>query len=130
MNKDEALKLALEALRMADELCRGYGVDFKEYGLEFDKDIQVKYRETITAIKEALAQPVQHREGHWCADLTCSRCYSADFRFKHTTPPLPERQRGMKLLRLLDCWTWRRGSVCSQCRSATSAPAAASALLT
>jgi len=35
----------------------------------------------------ALAQPVQHREGHWCADLTCSRCYGADFRFKHTTPP-------------------------------------------
>jgi hypothetical protein len=55
----EALKLALEALRMADELCRGHGVDFKEYKLEFDKDIQVKYREAITAIKEALAQPAQ-----------------------------------------------------------------------
>ena len=27
----EALKLALEALKMADELCRGHGVDFKEY---------------------------------------------------------------------------------------------------
>jgi hypothetical protein len=57
--EQEALKLALEALRMADELCRGHGVDFKEYGLEFDKDIQIKYREAITAIKEALAQPVQ-----------------------------------------------------------------------
>jgi hypothetical protein len=55
----EALKLALEALRMADELCRGHGVDFKEYGLEFDKDIQVKYRKAITAIKEALAQLAQ-----------------------------------------------------------------------
>jgi uncharacterized alkaline shock family protein YloU len=53
----EALKLALEALRMADELCRGHGVDFKEYGLKFDRDIQVKYKEAITAIKEALAQP-------------------------------------------------------------------------
>jgi hypothetical protein len=55
----EALKLALEALRMADELCRGHGVDFKEYGLKFDRDIQVKYKEAITAIKEALAQPAQ-----------------------------------------------------------------------
>jgi hypothetical protein len=55
----EALKLALEALRMADELCRGHGVDFKEYGLEFDRDIQVKYKDVITAIKEALAQPAQ-----------------------------------------------------------------------
>ena len=51
----EALKLALEALKMADELCRGHGVDFKEYGLEFDRDIQVKYKDAITAIKEALA---------------------------------------------------------------------------
>ena len=61
----EALKLALEALRMADELCRGHGVDFKEYGLEFDKDIQVKYREAITAIKEALAQPAQEPVAHF-----------------------------------------------------------------
>ena len=52
----EALKLALEALKMADELCRGHGVDFKEYGLEFDRDIQVKYKDAITAIKEALAE--------------------------------------------------------------------------
>ena len=59
MTKDEALKLALEALKMADELCRGHGIDFKEYGLEFDRDIQVKYKDAITAIKEALAQPEQ-----------------------------------------------------------------------
>ena len=59
MTKEEALKLALDALRMADELCRGHGVDFKEYGLEFDADIQVKYREAIIAIEEALAQPAQ-----------------------------------------------------------------------
>jgi len=39
----------------------------------------------------ALAQPVQHREGHWCADLTCSRCYGADFRFKHS-PHLPVQE--------------------------------------
>jgi hypothetical protein len=59
MTDKEAMKLALEALRMADELCRGHGVDFKEYGLEFDRDIQVKYKDAIAAIKEALAQPEQ-----------------------------------------------------------------------
>jgi hypothetical protein len=91
MTQTDALKLALEALEMADELCKGHGVDFKEYGLEFDRDIQVKYKDAITAIKEALAQPEQepvvHSDGFWCADLTCKKCYSADFRFKHTTPP-------------------------------------------
>jgi hypothetical protein len=59
MTDKEAMVMALEALRMADELCRGHGVDFKEYGLEFDRDIQVKYKDAITAIKEALAQPEQ-----------------------------------------------------------------------
>ena len=28
-----------------------------------------------------------HRDGFWCVDLTCAKCYSADFRLKHTTPP-------------------------------------------
>jgi hypothetical protein len=32
-------------------------------------------------------EPVAHRDGYWCVDLTCKKCYSADFRFKHTTPP-------------------------------------------
>ena len=59
LSVEDTLKLALEALKMADELCRGHGVDFKEYGLEFDRDIQVKYKDAITAIKEALAQPGQ-----------------------------------------------------------------------
>jgi hypothetical protein len=34
---------------------------------------------------------VAHRDGFWCADLTCKKCYSADFRFKHTTPPAAQR---------------------------------------
>jgi hypothetical protein len=86
----EALKLALEALRMADELCRGHGVDFKEYGLEFDRDIQVKYKDVITAIKEALAQPAQERN-------FCSRCgkRTADLTTIHTcTPPPQEKNNG------------------------------------
>ena len=32
-------------------------------------------------------EPVAHRDGYWCADLTCSKCYGADFRLKHTPPP-------------------------------------------
>jgi hypothetical protein len=42
--------------------------------------------------REALAQPEPmlllqpHREGFWCADLTCSKCYTADFRLKHASP--------------------------------------------
>ena len=27
-----------------------------------------------------------HRDGFWCVDLTCAKCYSADFRLKHTPP--------------------------------------------
>ena len=117
----EALKLALEALRMADELCRGHGVDFKEYGLEFDRDIQVKYKDAITAIKEALAQPAQEPPPWWpavenilteyglqaidfVADFNaalagrewnfCERCgkRTADLTVIHTcTPPLQEK---------------------------------------
>jgi hypothetical protein len=46
-------------------------------------------------------QLVAHREGFWCVDLTCKKCYSADFRFKHkssvdkkslTTPAQPEER--------------------------------------
>jgi hypothetical protein len=69
----EALKLALEALRMADELCRGHGVDFKEYGLEFDRDIQVKYKDAITTIKEALAQPAQEPVDDYIASIIAAR---------------------------------------------------------
>ena len=77
MTKDEALKLALEALDIVK--------------IHFTQNRHVN--EAITAIKEALAQPapvqepVAHSDGYWCVDLTCKKCYGADFRFKHTTPP-------------------------------------------
>lgn len=29
----------------------------------------------------------RHLEGFWCKDLTCKKCYSADFRFKHAIQP-------------------------------------------
>jgi hypothetical protein len=57
--KDEALKLALEALEMAHELEENYGVDFKKYGLKVDKDIRAKYEKALAVIKQALAAPVQ-----------------------------------------------------------------------
>jgi len=101
----EALKLALEALEEArtnDDSCE-----------KWDRN-----KEAITAVKEALAQPEQlvaHREAFWCVDLTCKKCYGADFRFKHkssvdkkflTTPAQPDafeqgRQEGMKQERAL-----------------------------
>jgi len=46
-------------------------------------------------------EPVAHREAFWCVDLTCKKCYGADFRFKHkssvdkeslTTPAQPEER--------------------------------------
>lgn len=50
-------------------------------------------RGQLETIKEAFTQQEQkpvlllqpHREGFWCADLTCSKCYTADFRFKHAS---------------------------------------------
>jgi len=67
MTKDEALKLALEALDSSSKLINGHGTKF---GLEgamdgyyrgcFDVDGNNKLlNEAITAIKEALAQPAQ-----------------------------------------------------------------------
>ena len=67
--------------------------------LEFIENSECGTADLEARIKEALAQtqePVGHRDGYWCADLTCKKCYSADFRFKHknsvdkeslTTPP-------------------------------------------
>ena len=65
MTKDEALKLALEALENSDKLINGSG---NHFGLEgamdgyysgcFDVDGNNKLlKQAITAIKEALAQP-------------------------------------------------------------------------
>jgi hypothetical protein len=82
MTKDEAMKMALEAL----EFFKGLSLSMNEIE---------RAEEAITAIKEALAQPEQepmlliqsHRDNFWCVDLTCNKCYGADFRFKHATPP-------------------------------------------
>jgi len=30
-----------------------------------------------------------HRDGFWCVDLTCKKCYGADFRFKHVPQQRP-----------------------------------------
>ena len=55
MTKDEALKLALEALCVAVEPKKG-----KVYAREFEPiDCFAMHEQAITAIKEALAQPEQ-----------------------------------------------------------------------
>jgi hypothetical protein len=73
----EAMKQMLEAL----EWCHG--------------GEPIGTAEAIKAGKQAIAdlenqEPVAHRDGYWCASLTCKKCYSADFRLKHTTHP-PQR---------------------------------------
>jgi hypothetical protein len=57
VSTERALDLALEALEMAHELEEGYGVNFKKYGLEVDKDIRAKYATAIAAIKQARSAP-------------------------------------------------------------------------
>ena len=84
MTKDEALKLALEALE-ADELDM---VDDGNGNMVFRKE------QAITAIKEALAQPKQEplawistgtaRMIHWTADKPA---YGDDWVPLYTTPP-------------------------------------------
>ena len=73
MSKDETLKLALEALRLYQRTLAPVATQFKGVA-------------AVAAIEQALAAPVVHRDGHWCMDLTCKKCYSADFRLKHTIP--------------------------------------------
>jgi hypothetical protein len=55
MTDRQLMQQALDALKIADELCDGHGVDFKEYGLKVDKDIQRKYKKAITALRDRLA---------------------------------------------------------------------------
>lgn len=50
------------------------------------------------------AQPEQHIDGRWCADLSCGKCYSADFRFKHAPPaPIAAPAQGNPRPRSDDC---------------------------
>ena len=81
--KDEALKLALEFIDSVKV-----------------HPTQIAARDAIhTTIKQALAATAGHRDGHWCVDLTCKKCYSADFRLKHTTPPAAPVQEPVYHLR-------------------------------
>jgi hypothetical protein len=60
MTKDEALKLALEALKFADSNC---DIDFLE-----DREVKEKITPAITAIKAALAQQVQEPQYEYLID--------------------------------------------------------------
>ena len=99
MTDKEAMKLALEALRMAYELCEGHGVDFKEYGLKFDKDIPAKYDNAIIALKERLAQPEQEPMA-WAALIDENQRLRAELKL----PPHPHSQHLCKSL-------WRGKSI-------------------
>ena len=69
MTKDEALKLALEALCVAVEPKKG-----KVYAREFEPiDCFAMHEQAITTIKEALAQPEQDGDCKKCKD-GCPAC--------------------------------------------------------
>ena len=75
----EEMKIELEelAVRFSEGWHEGIKIDASDIML-------------LNKAAQALAQeqePVGHCDGYWCADLTCKKCYSADFRFKHITPP-------------------------------------------
>jgi hypothetical protein len=63
MTKDEALKMALEALKLInlEFVCGNGSHNAKKDRHEWDEDCPItnRWREAITAIKEALAQPEQ-----------------------------------------------------------------------
>jgi hypothetical protein len=60
-------------------------------GCDICDEVDAAYNSGVEHTKKALAAqpaPAAHRDGHWCVDLTCKKCYSADFRLKHSaTPP-------------------------------------------
>jgi hypothetical protein len=89
--KAEYLKSVESGCITLDELREANAeLDATNRQVEILSDALAESRREVAAIKQALAAPVQpvaHRDGFWCADLTCKKCYSADFRFKHTTPP-------------------------------------------
>jgi hypothetical protein len=61
MTKDEALKLALEALEAIDKLDLG----LSEYATRALTTLDAFVKSTVTAVKEALAQPAQEPPSEW-----------------------------------------------------------------
>ena len=59
MSKDEALKMAIDALEMSNELVSHGLIDFEQYNITEDKDIYIKILSAIDACEEALEQPTQ-----------------------------------------------------------------------
>jgi hypothetical protein len=85
----EAITAIKEALAQPAQESVAWIAEFEngEQELHFEKPT---VGETITPLyttppaQEPVTLP--HRSGNWCTDLTCKKCYSAEFRFKHTTP--------------------------------------------
>ena len=65
MNKQtEALKMAIDALEMSNELVSHGLIDFEQYNITEDKDIYIKILSAIDACEEALEQPTQEPIAH------------------------------------------------------------------
>jgi hypothetical protein len=100
------LEQALEALEMAAELQEDQQIDFKKYGLRRDKDICVKYKAAITALRDALAQqepePVAwtDRELELIDGMIEVQLHHAAQCDGITNRPMAERQKGWDMERV------------------------------
>ncbi len=77
----DVMKQALEALKLSAITVHTFAIQ---------KKIQEATATLSTVIAEAEKQDQPHREGYWCANLACKKCYGADFRLKHQ--PTAQRQ--------------------------------------
>ena len=91
----EAMKQALEALEKCEEMRRQFSAWDIDPPLHHVQESHDLCGPAITSLRQAIAEAEKqkplllsqkHLEGYWCVDLTCKKCYSADFRFKHTHP--------------------------------------------
>ena len=96
MTKDEALKLALEALELEDLACR------------YEKEPTPEHiAKAITAIREALAQPAQEPVQCWkCGDM------DAEFQAKCDVPACGMKETKQKPVACPMCKEWE--AVCDQ----------------
>jgi hypothetical protein len=54
--------------------------------ISWDEDGGNRSHRELARRIEKLYTNQPHSEGFWCNDLTCKKCYSADFRFRHPKP--------------------------------------------
>ena len=80
--------------------------------IEADYTSHVAYARALEEYCDWLENPEQeptvliqsHRENFWCEDLTCKKCYGADFRFKHAPSKRPWVGLTDEEIKAFDTW--------------------------